>query len=106
MRSVHKFTLIPGQQFDVYVSKGAKVLLVAEQHGEICMWMECDPNVPHHNSDMGKGVHRSFRVFGTGHPIDDFVGMHIEHVGSAVCAGGQIIWHVYEAWAKKDVTLT
>ncbi|MEU1497279.1 hypothetical protein [Streptomyces sp. NPDC005732] len=36
---------------------------------------------------------RSFRVYGTGQPLPDAV----EHVGTAIAPGGQLVWHLIEA---------
>lgn len=36
---------------------------------------------------------RSFRVFGTGHPLPADAG---RHVGAAVTAGGRLVWHLFE----------
>jgi hypothetical protein len=33
-----------------------------------------------------------YRIFGTGHPVDDD---SAEYVGTAVAAGGQLVWHVF-----------
>lgn len=34
----------------------------------------------------------SFRVFGTGQPLGDDPG---QHVGSAITAGGALVWHLF-----------
>jgi hypothetical protein len=45
---------------------------------------------------------RPVQVFGTGH----LVPAYWHHVGSAVTAGGQLVWHVFEAppeqWGRGD----
>jgi hypothetical protein len=40
----------------------------------------------------GPTLRRRFRVFGTGHPLPDGVC----HVGTALAAGGELVWHVFE----------
>lgn len=35
---------------------------------------------------------RSFRVYGTGHPID----VPTTHVGTAIAPGGSLVWHLME----------
>jgi len=35
---------------------------------------------------------RSFRVYGTGQPLPD----NLEHVGTALAPGGQLVWHLME----------
>lgn len=38
-------------------------------------------------------VTRRFRVYGTGHPIDD----ESLYLGTALAAGGALVWHLMEA---------
>lgn len=38
-------------------------------------------------------VLRSFRVFGTGQPLPP----RVQHIGTAIAAGGQLVWHLFEA---------
>ena len=35
---------------------------------------------------------RSFRVYGTGHPLPP----DVQHVGTAIAPGGQLVWHLIE----------
>lgn len=35
---------------------------------------------------------RSFRVYGTGHPLPDGV----DYIGTAIAPGGQLVWHLVE----------
>ncbi|MEU3613498.1 hypothetical protein ABZ725_14440 [Streptomyces sp. NPDC006872] len=35
---------------------------------------------------------RSFRVYGSGHPLPP----DVEHVGTAIAPGGQLVWHLIE----------
>lgn len=35
---------------------------------------------------------RSFRVYGTGQPMPD----NLDHVGTALAPGGQLVWHLME----------
>ena len=37
-------------------------------------------------------VTRSFRVYGTGHPLPPYV----QHRGTAIAPGGQLVWHLIE----------
>ena len=60
-----------------------KVVLVACQYGPsvVQVWTE----------EKDEPVMRSAMVIGTGDDAPDFT----EHVGSALTAGGSIVWHVY-----------
>jgi hypothetical protein len=41
----------------------------------------------------GSTVRRVFRAFGTGQPLPDD---HGRHIGTAVTAGGALVWHLME----------
>ena len=60
-----------------------KVVLTECQYGPdtVQVWTE----------EKGEPVERSAKVIGTGQEAPDFT----EHVGSAVTAGGTLVWHVY-----------
>lgn len=40
---------------------------------------------------------RTFRVFGTGHPLPDDVAF----VGTAIVPGGELVWHLFESGAEE-----
>lgn len=40
---------------------------------------------------------RGFRVFGTGQPLPP----DVAHIGTALTAGGQLVWHLFEAVDRK-----
>jgi hypothetical protein len=40
----------------------------------------------------GPVVTRSFRVYGTGHELPP----DVQHVGTAIAPGGQLVWHLVE----------
>jgi len=88
MRTVHKFNLGLGETV-IDLPLSAKLVHVGEQFGELKMWVETIPGEP--------TFPRSFRVFGTGHPIDDLEGLQITHVGTAIMQGGAFLAHVYQA---------
>lgn len=41
----------------------------------------------------GPELGREFRAFGTGQPLPD---ERLKHVGTALAAGGRLVWHVME----------
>ena len=90
MRTVHKFELAIGTT-TLHLPPDAVCLHVGNQFEKLCLWVELDPACP----DIANEP-RDFRVFGTGHPIDDFVGMEITYVGTAILQGGAFVAHVYQ----------
>jgi hypothetical protein len=44
-RAIWKFTLDP-LRTSVRMPQGARLLHAHEQHGEVCVWAECDPSAP------------------------------------------------------------
>lgn len=84
MSQVWKFVLQP--EIEVEMPKGAKLLSVACQGSEICLWAKVDPNAGNET--------RSFVGYGTGHEIPD--DMHLEFVGTALLDGGAMVFHIFE----------
>lgn len=68
----------------INVPEGRIVLVAAQTPGDSwpTVWVEQDPDA---KPTIPLVVH------GTGHPID----ADSEHVGSAVCLNGALVWHVY-----------
>jgi hypothetical protein len=65
----------------------SRVLLVQAQHASDdlpTVWVE-------HPYPLSEGRGRWFEVVGTGHPFPP----GSAHVGSAVCAEGSLVWHIY-----------
>lgn len=97
MSTIRKFVLTPDNAqpysdhavFTVKMPRGASVLHVHEQAGEICLWAMCEPEA--------KPVARRFVVFPTGgsvlFPIGDAAG-EVEYLGTA--HAGALVWHVFE----------
>ncbi len=64
---------------------GARVLHVAEQRGQLCMWAGVDTNT-------SLATH-TFYVYGTGQPLD---GLNTgTHVATFFMNGGQYVWHMF-----------
>lgn len=93
MRTVHKFNLSIGETV-IDLPLSAKPVHVCEQYGQLQLWVETIPGEP--------TFERHYRVFGTGHPIDDFQGLEITHVGTALMEGGSFVAHVYQAITAHD----
>lgn len=82
--TVWKF-VIEDPETTVSMPKGAKVLHVAEQRGDVCIWAEVDPTMPLEP--------RRFVVAGTGQMLPVYRGRHL---GTVLLAGGALVFHVYE----------
>lgn len=85
-RTVYKAALVhPMQVVDMPV--GSRVVTVATQGGNPCIWYECDPSAP--------SERRVFTAHGTGHlipPAEVYVGTAHD------VAGEGLVFHIYE-WA-------
>lgn len=88
-RRIYKYPIQLDSVTTLELPKGAEVLHVDIQRDQICLWAEVpiDCLLPLRD--------RSFLVLGTG--MDVPVGA--THVGSALLAGGSLVWHVYEVTA-------
>lgn len=85
MRSVWKFPFSVSDWCEFPMPVGAKILHLAVQHGDPCLWAEVDSDAP---TEM-----RTFRTYGTGHAM----GYHNQHyVGTYMVQDGALVFHVYE----------
>lgn len=82
--TVWKF-VIADPETPVQMPRGARVLHVAEQRGDVCVWAEVDPSMPLEP--------RRFVVAGTGHPLPAYRGPFL---GTVLLAGGALVYHVWE----------
>jgi hypothetical protein len=65
---------------------GAKVLHIAEQKGQLRIWVEMSV------ADLRVVHTRRLLVLSTGDPVPDTA----IHLGTAICSDGELMWHVYE----------
>lgn len=84
MKRVCKWT-VPVDD-EVHLIGNGKVVFVGCQYGpnSVQVWTEEAAVAPH--------ATRPVAAFGTGHEIPD----SSRHVGTAVTAGGSLVWHVFE----------
>lgn len=83
-RRIWKFSLeLTGWQ-SLRMPKGAEVLSVRDQGGNLCLWAICDPGA--------ETCERDFFVVGTGHAVPIDIGTFIDTV-----LMGQFVWHVFES---------
>ena len=84
MRTVHKYVLTQVEN-EIETHAGARFLHVANQREQICVWAEV-------NTDLSR-VTATLFVVGTGNPVPARAKTHL---GSAVMADGDFIFHVYQ----------
>ena len=82
MKVIYKYPVLIGE-FEHGLPKGAKILSVQLQDEQPYFWALIDPESPREI--------REFRVFGTGHEIDDE--WHKYH---ATFQQGPFVWHLFE----------
>ncbi len=85
MNRIYKYPVIVTDEFNLTMPVGAKVLSVQVQNGSPQLWAMVDTSEP--LSEI-----RSFRVIGTGHPIDSDPGVYI---GTFQIHGGELVLHLF-----------
>lgn len=84
MISVHKYIL--KVKNNLSLPEGYKILSVAEQRGDVCLWVQLD-------TDKIKSCDRTIEVFGTGHNIPKH---EINFIGTVLQHGGDLVLHVFD----------
>lgn len=64
---------------------GAKVLTVAQQHKDMCLWALVNP--------LREPVKLRLWIVGTGHPAGHVAGMR--YIGTFMLHDGQLVFHVF-----------
>lgn len=82
---VLKYILTNAEGTEVEMPKRAKIIHFASQHGMPYIWALVNPEAP-------KEI-RKFKVYGTGHEINDKI---ISHIGTVLVAGGNLVFHAFE----------
>lgn len=84
MQAVYKYVM-GNEVATIELPIGAKIIHLAEQHGQTCMWVQVDTEAEKEK--------RYFVLYGTGHPM-----LNAEHtfIGTMLTAGGNLVWHVFE----------
>jgi hypothetical protein len=93
MRTVYKYPVQVTDAPTVRLPKGAQVLTVQEQCGDVFMWALVDPSA--------EKEARTFRIAGTGHPVDD--GLELKFVSTFQMRGGALVFHVFEVVERPEV---
>ena len=87
MKTIWKYNLDTTDEQEIEAPDNAVPLCVQTQHGEPCLWMLVDLNVPARKYGV--------RIFGTGHPVyveDDYW----KYVGTYQYRGN-LVFHVFVA---------
>lgn len=87
MLKVFKYPIKPDDYFEVSLPQGSQILTVDNQFENPNIWALVDPEKPM--------VTRTFRLAGTGHPIDHTQGDLFYH-GTIQLMGGALIFHLFE----------
>lgn len=86
MTTIFKYPVEVTDVFTMDLPKGAVVLSVQCQGEAPQLWARVDPSAPLEP--------RTFRVFGTGHPVAD--DLSLEFVGTFQMLGGSLVFHLFE----------
>lgn len=84
--SIWKFLVDLNDEVDVKMPRGARLLHVGEQCGEIFLWAMMDPNT--------EFVVRRIAVRGTGHPCDESL-FDAPHIGT-VFTQSNLVFHLFD----------
>jgi hypothetical protein len=89
MKQIYKYKLENIDEQSVEMPAGAKILTVQVQYGNPVIWAICD-------TEAEKTETRVFRIYGTGHDIDESVSD--TYIGSYQLYSGQFVGHLFEKY--------
>lgn len=92
MSVIYKYRLAPSTPVEVEMPKYARILYVGSQDDGPVVWALVDPRLAPET--------RTFYVYGTGHPIDDTLGL--DYIGTCQTESG-FVWHVCEKPIQRDI---
>ena len=87
MKKIYKYSIPINDEFDMNLPKGIAILSFQCQRDVPFIWALVDPDAL-----LEK---RSFRLVGTGHPIN-MESNFLHFIGTVQMAGGQLVWHLFE----------
>jgi len=90
---IYKYTLGITDKQVLSLPRYPTFLKVAEQGGQLCLWALVDSEA--------ELVPYTFRIYGTGHPID-VEEYDLDHIDSVLCQGGALVWHVFVDYTDKE----
>ena len=85
MATIYKYAFEVTDHVSIAMPEGADLLCVQTQGHTQCIWAIVNPDLPLET--------RRFRVYGTGHPLDETPGIY---VGTFQLMGGSLVFHVFE----------
>jgi hypothetical protein len=96
MKSIYKYVLNIEDEPSILMPMGAQILSVDAQmdpsrvgdHEQLCLWALVDPEA------IPEGRH--FRIYGTGHPVEEADLANSRFIGTVPMMNGSLIWHVFE----------
>ncbi len=83
-KTIWKYDLSILDEQTILISVGAEILSVACQREIPVLWAKVYPDGPQ--------IYRKVQMRGTGHPLN---GREGTFVGTAIMAGGALVWHVF-----------
>jgi hypothetical protein len=86
-KAIWKFPLTPHNE-TVMMPTGAEILSAHAQGGCFCVWALVDPTQPMER--------RIIETFPTGEAIPCDIGIERKFIGTAMLAGGALVFHVFE----------
>lgn len=91
---IYKYKLEITDYQKIYLPIGSKILSVANQREQLCLWALVDPD-----ANFGEHLHH-VEIIGTGNPIPPvYQGMERVFLGTVVIE--PFVWHVFEQVEKK-----
>ena len=91
MKTIWKFPVPVNDGNVLEMPEGAEILSVQAQGETPCLWALVD--------EQSARESRTFRTFGTGHPIH-IDALDMEHVGTYQLHGGRLVFHVFEIFIR------
>lgn len=90
MRTIWKYPLPfpPKDMFVLEMPRGARLIRVAVQQGQPCLWASVDTSKP--------TTKRNFAVIGTGHPVPETTDGY--YLGSFDLLDGDFVGHLFVDW--------
>jgi hypothetical protein len=85
-KTVHKFVIEDGLDTAISMPKGAEILSVQNQNGNIAIWALVIPS--------NEPEQRCFEIYGTGHPMHCDMGIERNFIGTVQIGG--LVFHVFE----------
>ncbi len=86
MLTIYKYQMNADDVIVVEIPKDAKILTVQMQGETPCIWAAVNPDA--------RKVERRFRMYGTGHPIDE--NLTLEYIDTFQMHGGMLVFHLFE----------